>query len=200
MVVLAMAIVPAAALAHHHDGRHHHHKRSHHHHHHARHRTEKFGERGSTPAGPGHQGQGTAPAAAGTIQSFDNGTLTIMLANGSLVSGQVTDRTEIECPMANEEPGDGDNDMRTDDQGPGGGSGGPGPSDNGGSGNNGNGGPGNDGNGGSGDDGNGNGNDGDEHHDMCSSTALTTGASVTDAVLSISSVGAIWTRVDLTSS
>jgi uncharacterized membrane protein YgcG len=195
LVVLAVAFMPAAALANHHEGRHHHHKRAHRHH--ARHLTERFGERGSTPSGPGQQGQGTAPAPAGTIQSFDNGTLTIMLADGSLVSGQVTNRTEIECRMDNDEPGNGDNDMRTDDGGPGGSSGGPGPSGSGGSGDNGNGG--NDGNDGSGDNDNGNDNDGNEHNDMCSTTALTVNAPVSDAELSLTSAGAVWTRVDLAS-
>jgi hypothetical protein len=33
----------------------------------------------------------------GTVQSFENGVLTIALANGGTVSGAVTDETEVEC-------------------------------------------------------------------------------------------------------
>jgi hypothetical protein len=194
---MAMALLPAAAMAHH-ERHHHHHQRSHHH---ARSRTKRFGERGSSPGGPPQQNHpATPPAPAGTIQSFDGTTLTIMLANGSLVSGQVANRTEIECRMAGDRDGNGDNEMRSDD-------GGPGPS---GSGGQGNGGPGNDGNGGSGNDGSGNdgnggpgndgnGNDNGRDDEMCSTTALTAGAVVQDATLSISSAGAVWTRVDLAS-
>jgi hypothetical protein len=52
----------------------------------------------------------------GTIASFTNGTLTITLANGQTVSGQVTPGTEIKCENENEvenaraaRHGDGDN-------------------------------------------------------------------------------------------
>ena len=182
IAVLAIALLPAAALAQHHGRRHHHHQRSHHH---ARSHTKRFGERNSPNGGSSQQNPTTPPATAGTIQSFDGTTLTIKLANGSLVSGQVTNRTEIECRMAGDDNGNGDENMRNDDGGPSsGGSGGPGP----------------DGNGGSGDDGNGGSGDHGDDNNMCSATALTNGASIQDAVLSISSAGAVWTRVDLSAS
>jgi hypothetical protein len=58
-----------------------------------------------------------APSAetAGTVVSFKEGTLTIKLTNGTLVSGQVTDRTEIRCTPATPPVGTED----SDDQGEG---------------------------------------------------------------------------------
>src|SRR6516164_5379994 len=74
-----LVVSPVAALA-----RKHHHRQ-----HHARVRHESF--KGSDPSGSG-------PAApAGTVTSFSNGTLVIMMANGTAVSGTVTSDTEIEC-------------------------------------------------------------------------------------------------------
>jgi hypothetical protein len=40
---------------------------------------------------------------AGTVESFSNGVLTIMLADGSTVSGAITNDTELEC-AAPEQP------------------------------------------------------------------------------------------------
>jgi hypothetical protein len=82
--LLALAL-PAAASAHHH-GRHH----RHHHRHHAR--TVVFARHSTTPAN-------TTPAteSVATIASFENGVLKITLADGSTVSGKVTEMTEIEC-------------------------------------------------------------------------------------------------------
>jgi hypothetical protein len=87
-VALALA-VPAAASAHggHHRHRHHHVKA-----HHAR--TEHFGASANTdPSG----GPGQGPGDAGRVASFTNGVLTITLADGSTVSGQVTSDTNINC-------------------------------------------------------------------------------------------------------
>jgi hypothetical protein len=75
LLALALA-VPAVASAHH--GRHHH-KHHHHRHHHA------------------HGSDVTGSGAAATIASFTDGTLTLTLANGSSVSGEVTDHTWIVC-------------------------------------------------------------------------------------------------------
>jgi len=84
---LALALaVPGVASAH---GRHH---RRHHHvkAHHAR--TEHFGTAPNTsPSTP------SGPADAGRVASFTNGVLTITLADGSTVTGDVTADTEINC-------------------------------------------------------------------------------------------------------
>lgn len=82
--IVAVAFVPASALARHH---HKHHTR-HHHKHHSRAHVKRFGSSSST--------SGSADS-AGTVQSFSNGVLTIMLNDGSTASGRVTSRTELEC-------------------------------------------------------------------------------------------------------
>lgn len=105
-VVLALSAAPGSALARHHDRRHH--SRVHHT------RIQRFGsDAAGTPTT-------TSPADnAGTVQSFQNGVLTIMLTGGSTASGAVTGDTEIEC-MAPEQPQtvheDGDNSGSGDDQ------------------------------------------------------------------------------------
>jgi len=85
---LALALaVPSIASAH---GRHHRHR-----HHHAKAhyaRVERFhGSVNTDPAGP------AGPGDAGTVQSFDGTVLTIALADGSFVRGNVTSDTEIDC-------------------------------------------------------------------------------------------------------
>jgi hypothetical protein len=91
--IVAVAFVPASALARHHHGRHH---ARHHHKHHSRAHVKRFGSSSSSTTSSGET--------AGTVQSFSNGVLTIMLNDGSTVSGRVTSRTELECqaPEANE--------------------------------------------------------------------------------------------------
>lgn len=89
------AAVPASALAHHH---HHHHHR----HHHAA-RTERFGHFTTT----------SAPA--GTVFSFASHILTILLPDGSKVSGRVSDETDLRC-VRNQSSG---GDMGKDDHGQG---------------------------------------------------------------------------------
>jgi hypothetical protein len=81
---MLLAFAPAGALAHHHHRRHHSRTR------HAR--IERFG-RDVTTVSP------TTNSAdnAGTVQSFSGGRLTILLNDGSTVSGQVTGDTELEC-------------------------------------------------------------------------------------------------------
>ena len=75
ILTLALA-APAVAGAH---GRHHGHHGKHHKHHKKAHGADLSGN------------------AAGTIASFDGTTLTITLANGSTVSGAVTDDTDVEA-------------------------------------------------------------------------------------------------------
>lgn len=82
--LMLLAFAPTGALARHHHRRHH--KRTHHA------RIERFGRDVTT----------TSPTAspednAGTVQSFSGGRLTILLNDGSTVSGQVTRDTELEC-------------------------------------------------------------------------------------------------------
>jgi hypothetical protein len=87
LVVSALALTlaaPSLASAH---GRHHRHHHHHHGHHHRAH--------GSDVTGSG---------AAATVASFDGTTLTLTLANGSSLSGTVTDRTWIVCKAAETPP------------------------------------------------------------------------------------------------
>jgi len=109
---LALALaMPGIASAH---GRHH---RHHHHHakaHHAR--TEHFGASANTnPSDPG------TPGDAGRVASFTNGVLTITLADGSTVTGNVTSDTEINCmgagATASRDGGSGDQGGEGDRQG-----------------------------------------------------------------------------------
>ena len=161
--------VPAVALAH--EGhRGHHHKR----HHHSRVRHEKFlAHRHDGNDNNGSPTTGTEPT-AGTVTSFANNVLTITLTNGNMVSGQVTNDTEVKCenPAEGNNNGD-DNDLehgdRISDHGPGGG-----------------------------DDGN-NDNQGDDNDNdnMCT---ITPGMAVGKAELTISGAGAFWDEVELVSS
>jgi hypothetical protein len=169
--VAMLAFGSASALAKTHHGSHH---RARHHHVLVRH--EHFGTSSS--------GQQSAPAApvsppaaadtAGTVDSFAGGILTIKLTSGSLVSGMVTNDTEIECSMA--QPPD---TMQTNDRQDGGGDNGQG--DN-----------------GQGEDHGGGGQNGDNDQQNCMSTALVPGATVSEAELRISSAGAVWDKVELT--
>lgn len=175
---------PTGAMAAHHRSHHHarHHARSHARKH-SRLRHERFGSRDQNQ--PGNQ---SGPA--GTVTSFANGVLTITLNDGSTVSGNVTDQTEIECMSSTaSQQGDDGNDNndasnQSGDGGQGGSSGGSG-DDNGGNGDNG------DDNGDNGDNGNG---------QMCSTAALTTGTPVAEANLELSGSGAVWNRVELITS
>jgi hypothetical protein len=95
-----LAFAPAAALA-----RHRHHPR-HHSHHHARvhhARIRRFGDVSSPASGP----SGATSGSIGTVQSFTNGVLTILLNDNSTVQGTVTGDTEFECiSAASSSPGD----------------------------------------------------------------------------------------------
>ena len=62
------------------------------------------------------------PEKAGTIESFKEGppkegVLTIKLTDGSLVSGKVTEQTQIRCPTPPPEPSDNDDDQGGDEEG-----------------------------------------------------------------------------------
>jgi hypothetical protein len=131
---------------------------------------------------------------AGTVASFAGGVLTIKLTDGSMVSGKVTDQTELQCqsptpPQATtgeEDQGEGDDQNESD----GGESGGPstqaessGQQDG-------------DSQGGQGAGSDGEGND-DESDESCPQTALVAGAGVREAELLVSAGGSVWKRVEL---
>lgn len=177
--LLALAL-PAAASAHH-SARHaavRHHRR-----HHRAHtvvfragsvRTLPGTTAPTTPSTP------TSSEPAATITSFENGVLKLTLADGSTVSGKVTERTEIECRAANQQAGDDNdgNDDQGDDQG-----------------NDSQGGPGS----GSfskihGDDEQGGGND---EEGTCGVSSLTPGAKVAEADLAVTSTGSFWEKIEL---
>lgn len=149
--VAALVLLPAGAMA----GTHaRHHQRRHHVHHAIVHHAED-----------------------GTMQSFSGGVLTLALTDGTMVSGKVTDGTEVECEAADmsrlHADGDGGENGRGDNSGPGSG---------------GDRGRGGDDNGDRGDD---NGNQ------ACMAADLVAGAAVRSAELRVSSAGAIWDKVEL---
>jgi hypothetical protein len=172
--VAVLALAPASALASHH------HKRHHRRVHHARVSHRRFGDMSaSSTTTPSTT---TAPA-AGTVDSFMNGVLTIKLNDGSTVSGAVTNDTEIECEAARSmSTFHGDDHGGGDNSGPGGGdNSGPGGGDD---------------RGDRGDD-RGDRNDQGEEHQNCNTADLTPGAMVGGAELRLSSTGASWDKVDL---
>lgn len=186
---------PAGALAH---GRHHgaHHARKHHRHA-QRARLLRFGVPSTTAAptsgAPTSPPAPPTPANAGKVLSFENEVLTIELADGTKVSGKVTAWTRLCClpstPANTPNPGD-DDQGAGDDQGQQSGEHGGPPSE-----------PGARGawaadHQGGGDD-NGAGDDDGAPPHSCTTTALTAGAVVREAELSVGGSGAIWERVAL---
>jgi hypothetical protein len=152
--------LPAAAMARHGDGR------RHEHHHRVRHdgvRHERRGREHDFP--PAKAGD------AGTVQSFNNGVLVIMLGDGMTVSGRVTNATELRCESPEHAV------MHNDDHGSGGSGGGD-----------------------QGDRGGDHGDRGDDRgqdEQMCATGSLTTGAMVHEAELRITSFGAFWEEVEV---
>jgi hypothetical protein len=194
--------VPAAASAAH--GKHHHGAR-----HASSHRRHAKGARlmtfapATAPASgaPATPGTETTPAneTAGTVTSFTNGVLTITLTDGTVVSGKVTEQTELKCTPATpptttggDDQGGGDDQAGADEQAgsESGEHGGPSVAGQTGSSQRsdfqggGDGGDGHDGNqGGS--------------EESCTTAALVPTAIVREAELSLSSAGAVWEKVDL---
>ena len=167
------AVVPATALAAHHHSKAHHHAR-HHARRHSRVRFKQFGSAStSSTQSPGGNEQN-----AGTVTSFQNGTLTITLNDGSTVSGNVTPNTEIECraedTSANMQRDDHSDQGAQGDQGD----------------DNGN------------DNGDNNNENGEQEHNQqnCSTANLTPGTVVRDAELQVSGSGANWDKVELVTS
>jgi hypothetical protein len=171
---LALA-APAIASAHHH-GKHHHK------HHGATARVLDF--RASAPAtGSPSSSAPTTPTteSAGKVASFKEGVLTITLKDGTSVSGKVTEQTEIHCSQPpttggednDDEAGSGQGDQGSSDQA-------------------------------RASDSSlhvahaaDHGDEGDEGQQNCTTSALTEGALVGEAELTIGSGGAVWDRVDL---
>jgi hypothetical protein len=153
---LLAALIPATALGRSHHRRHHH-ARVHH-----KIRHKQFG-RASDPMSPSMSDN------AGTVASFDGTKLTIMLNDGSTVSGNVTGDTEIECEAADTS----DTSFNRDDEG-------------------------GDNNSGDDDAGSGDDNDNDnEDMQNCGTSSLTPGTIVHEAELKLSGAGAVWDKVDL---
>lgn len=170
-VLMLLAFAPAGALAHNQHRRHHRHAR-----------VERFG-RDVT----GAPMSSSSADNAGTVQSFSNGVLTIMLGDGSTVSGAVTDGTEIEC-MAPEQSqaihedgdgGSGDQSASDDQSGSGDQSGSDDQAE------------------GQDDNDAAEQNDENQMENNCSTADLSQGTVVHEAELRISSAGAVWKKLEL---
>lgn len=176
-----VAVIPATALAHgHHHARHH--GRIHH-------RTfgSDWNQSGSSTSSSGSTSTSSGDT-AGTVQSFANGVLTILLNDQkTTVGGQVTNGTEIECGAPDMSgasgwqghDGGGDNNAGSTQGG----------DDNGG--------------GSQGDDDQGQGDD--EHNpnvnaQSCDTSALTPGTVVREASMTVSGAGANWNKLELVTS
>lgn len=171
---LALA-APGVASAH--QGRRHGHAGAHKRHRHARHIT--FGRLSQTSATGSAQSAPASPSSepAGKVLSFEGGLLKITLADGSLVSGKVTEQTELECRSAAAGGEDQDEDDQGEDRGD---ALMAHASDDGGD------------QGQQGDD-----NEVDEPQQACTTAALVPGAVVGAAELRIGSAGAVWEKVEL---
>jgi hypothetical protein len=179
---LALSLAPAgAAMAHGHSHHARHHARRHHAH------IVRFVSHTTTTSSPSAPA-GTPPATeeVATVASFTGGVLTLKLADGSTVSGKVTEDTRIECPAAGEEQQDADDNGQGDDNG------GPGPSGFGGAQGDDMSGPSDNGSGD--DDGQG---DDDQEQQPCGTSALVEGAKVAEAELRVGAGGATWLKVEL---
>ena len=191
MLVFAVPAVASAAHGKHHHGARH----ANAHRRHARSaRLVRFAPASAPTSGAATPTTPTTPAneTAGTVTSFTNGVLTITLTDGTVVSGKVTEQTELRCTPATP-PTTGDDDQGEGDDQSGSGTGEHGSpavagqmgasqhSDLQGG-----------GDGGDAHDGNQSGNE-----ESCTTAALVSPAKVREAELSLSSAGAVWEKVDL---
>ena len=166
-----VAFAPATALAKRHD---HHHRR----HHHARVHHKSFGS---------DQSSANSAQSAGKIQTFTGGVLTILLNDGSTVSGLVTPGTEIECSAADMIGMSHDSNGGSDDNGDQGQAGNPGHGDD-------------QGDNDQGDNDQGDNDRGDNEQaegQVCGPADLMPNAVVQEAELSVSNAGAVWSKVEL---
>jgi hypothetical protein len=174
----ALALVAPAIASAHHSGKHHSGKHHSGKHHAARARVLDFrASAAPTPATPATP----STESAGQVTSFKEGVLTITLTDGTVVSGKVTEQTEIRCTSATSAAGGDDND---DEGGSGEGdhvsstAGLRGDAHAASSGDDGQDGP-------------------DEAQQSCTTAALVPGAMVREAELRLGSAGAVWQKVDL---
>jgi hypothetical protein len=183
--LLALAIPGVASASH---GKRHHHASSHKRHA-SRARIVRFGSL-SLPAASGPtQTTPTTPTTqpAGKVVSFENGVLTIMLADQSTVSGKVTEGTELQCHSASATPTTGGDDQGGSDDAAGD------ESEHGGAPTQAHESDVQDGQGQQGDD---DANE-DSGQQSCTTAALVKGAVVGEAELKLSSAGAVWEKVEL---
>lgn len=180
--LLALAL-PAAASAHHGSRHGSAHRAKAHRHHHKRAHTVVFAPRAkpsgtTTTTGTGTPSTPTEPVA--TVASFENGVLKITLADGSTVSGKVTEQTEISCGCSGHDGSFGGSGWQGGDN--------------------------NDENDNSDDNGGPSGFHGDDEHgspeppkteSTCGVSALVAGAKVKEAELHVSGAGAVWEKVEL---
>ena len=147
----------------------HHHGKHHHKRHAARARVLDF--RASKPATPATP---TTPTneTVGKVTSFKEGVLIITLTNGTQVTGKVTEKTEIHCPSTATPSTNGDDDEQGDSGGDQGSSSVAHASCNGQQG------------------------EGSDQQ-SCTPAALTEGAPVREAELTLTGEGAVWDKVDL---
>jgi hypothetical protein len=181
---LGVLAMPGVALAHYDGSRlgevHHHHKRHHQHAHRARlvtfHAANAANGTSSGSTTPSNPVQETA----GTIASFEKETetLTITLPDGTEVSGKVTPNTWIQCTTSAASQSGGQDERGSDDHGFDRARSSCFHDDHGSA---------------SGQDGP----DDDDQPQRCTTSSLVQGASVTEAVLSITSTGATWVKVEL---
>ncbi len=110
LAVLAPALaMPAVATAHHPSR-----QRSRaagHRRHHRHARIVRFGAPVTAPTTAPTTPAPTTPTPAGTVASFKEGVLTITLADGSTVSGKVTERTGLDCVSEESAPAGGHDDQ-----------------------------------------------------------------------------------------
>jgi hypothetical protein len=185
-VMSSMLVVAAPAVASAHNGKRHHHASAHKRHA-KRARIVKFGTPlAPTAASSPTQTTPTSGETAGTVTSFDKGVLTITLTNGTPVSGQVTEGTELECRTATPPPSTGD-----DDQG-GGDDNGSVSGEHGGASSHGQ-----EARAHASDNSSGDGQDDENGQQSCTTAALVPGAVVAEAELKLSSAGAVWEKVEL---
>jgi hypothetical protein len=177
--LLALAL-PAAAAAHHTSHHAAHHARFHRRHHRHAHTVviaPAAKPAGSTGTGTTTTTTTTTTEPAATVLSFENGILKLTLADGSMVSGKVTESTEVECGCPGHElSGESPQFQHEDSQGQDG----------------------------QGED---NGGPGQFHGDdeqgpqqsegSCGVSALVAGAKIKEAELSIGSAGAVWEKIEL---
>ena len=160
--------VPATALARHHHRRHHHSQVRH----------EEFGSAGGSTTSGGTSSGDEMQGTAGKVDSFMSGVLTIRLNDNSLVSGMVTNETELKCEAPEN--------LENEDNGSEGGSGDRIAME--------------DGGGQSGDNNSSDDSGGDnqgEDVQMCTTANLTPGTTVQEANLALTGSCAVWDEVDL---